>query len=104
MSKAKKISKVKLTKTIKFSNEYDFEGRIFSSCEMRKAKFKDRKNAIKIGDLNGFDDVEKEVLLFSNLTGLPQEFFDEEIYDEDYQEIQAGFKSFLGSKTKTLAS
>jgi hypothetical protein len=93
------MSTLKLTRTIKFNNEYDFEGKKFSSCEMRKPKFKDRKNAIKAGNLHDYDEVETEALLFSNLTSLPLEFFNEELYDEDYKELQEGYKGFLGSKT-----
>ena len=84
-------------KKIKFHNTYEFEGKTITGCEMLKPKLKHRNQAIKIGKANGLDTVDSDALMFSYLTELPREFFDEEIYQEDYDLIQREYFNFLGS-------
>ena len=85
-----------IKKKINFANEYEFEGRSITSCELRKPKLKDRNQALKIARANGFNEEETEALIYSNLTELPLEFINEEIYQEDYNKITSVYLDFLG--------
>lgn len=91
-----------IRKKIEFANEYEFEGKKISSCELRKPKLKDRNQALKVSKANGFSEEETEALIFSNLTELPLEFFNEEIYQEDYNKISGAYLDFLGLDAGSL--
>ncbi|MFK7822790.1 MAG: phage tail assembly protein [Oligoflexales bacterium] len=85
-----------IKKTIKFSNEYEFEGKKITNCELRKPKLKDRNQALKVARANGFDEEETEALIYANLTDLPLEFVNECIYQDDYNKITGAYLDFLG--------
>lgn len=102
MSKAVSKKSIVVEKTIEFDHEYEFEGKKFSSCKMRKPRLGDRMRNGKLAEIHGFNREEMEAHLVSRLTSLPVAFL-ETMWLEDYLKLDRAFVGFLASKKKKSA-
>ena len=99
MSKAVSKKNVAPEKIVEFDHEYEFEGKKFSSCKMRKPRLGDRMRNGKLAEIHGLNPEEMEVHLVSRLTSLPVAFL-ESMWLEDYLKLDRAFADFLLSKKK----